>query len=67
MGMFVRCRDPSEPPLLGDAAGGDGPSLELDGFAEEASISLRNCWLFMAGTPRNGLAKNDGYLLRRSW
>lgn len=52
MGMLARFRDPSEVPPGVAAPGGDEDDtplsgLEDSGLADEASISLRNCWLFM--------------------
>lgn len=48
MGMLDRCRDPrAVPPPLGFATGGEGSFFEPDACFELASISLRNCSLFM--------------------
>lgn len=48
--MLERCRDPKEALLPGVAAAGGEPSFESDDFADWASISLRNCSLFMAAS-----------------
>lgn len=47
IGMLARCREPRAPPFAGVAAPDDAPFLSFDCFAESASISLRNCELFM--------------------